>query len=76
MNENDNFEKLMHRLEEIVYSMEKNDLTLDEQIALFQEGVSCSKKCSELLNEAELKIKEMKVSDGILSFETVEEENL
>lgn len=75
--ENDSFETMLLRLEEIVAAMEKGDLSLDDTIALFQRGIDCSKKCSELLRNAELKIKELKIGDeGRSVLEEVDEENL
>lgn len=50
------FEDAMKRLEEIANELEKDDLTLDESIAKFEEGMELSKKCKEMLDSAEKKI--------------------
>ncbi len=52
-----NFEKKMSRLEEIVQKMEKGELTLEESLKLFEEGVSLTKQCNESLQSAEQKVK-------------------
>lgn len=50
------FEDSMKRLEEIANELEKDDLTLDESIKKFEEGMKLSKECKKMLNEAEKKI--------------------
>ena len=51
------FEKKLDRLEEIVHSMEEGDLSLDNSLKLFEEGVKLSRKCHEQLGKAEQKVK-------------------
>lgn len=50
------FEEALKRLEDIVTQLEKNDVSLEQSIALFEEGIRLSKFCSEKLNEAEQRI--------------------
>ncbi len=50
------FEDAMKRLEEIANELEKDDLTLDDSIAKFEEGMNLSKKCKQMLDRAEKKI--------------------
>ncbi|MDZ4661202.1 MAG: exodeoxyribonuclease VII small subunit [Pseudomonadota bacterium] len=52
-----NFEKKLSRLEDIVSSMEKGSLPLEESLKLFEEGVKLSRDCHSQLNEAEQKVK-------------------
>jgi len=47
------FENAMKRLESIVHDLEAGDLTLDEALKKFQEGVKLSKFCSNKLDETE-----------------------
>ena len=54
--ENLNFETAMKQLEEIANQLEKNDLDLDKAVEKFEEGMKLSKKCSEILENAEKKI--------------------
>ena len=57
--ENMTFESAITRLEEIVATLEKGGKTLDESVKLFEEGAKLSKFCSEALENAELKIKQL-----------------
>ena len=65
------FEENVEQLEKIVQELEKGDLNLDESIKKFEEGIKLSKKCNEILEEAEKKITVLiKKDDGL------QEENL
>ena len=69
MGEN-NFEKSMESLENIVTELEKGELNLDESVKKFEEGMKISKQCSDMLQEAEKKITMLiKNSDGELQEE-------
>jgi len=50
------FEQALERLEEIVQKLESGNVSLDESIKIYQEGIMLSKKCSEMLQEAEGKV--------------------
>ncbi len=50
------FESAVKRLESIVQELETGDLTLDEALKKFQEGVKLSKLCSNKLDETEKKV--------------------
>ena len=56
MNEDINFEDAMKQLESIANELEKGNLTLDESVKKFEEGMNFSKKCNDFLNSAEKKI--------------------
>ena len=59
------FETAMTRLEEIVRQLESGKATLDESLALYEEGIALVKLCSGRLDEAEQKIKIIRTaSDG------------
>jgi exodeoxyribonuclease VII small subunit len=47
------FEKSLLRLEEVVKRLESPDLSLDEAMKLFEEGVKLSRECQTQLEEAE-----------------------
>jgi exodeoxyribonuclease VII small subunit len=47
------FERSLARLEEIVRRLENANLTLDEAMKLFEEGVELSRACQRQLEEAE-----------------------
>ncbi len=53
------FEKKLTRLEEIVKKMENGELSLDESLKLFEEGVKLSRDCNKELTEAEQKVKKL-----------------
>ena len=50
------FEENMQRLEQIVRTMERGEVPLEESLKLFQEGTSLVEQCGKLLDEAELQI--------------------
>ena len=51
------FEKRLGRLEEIVGKMEEGELSLDDSLKLFEEGVKLSRECNSQLEQAEQKVK-------------------
>ena len=60
MNQNNaTFEQNMQRLEQIVRSMERGDVPLEESLKLFQEGTGLVEACGKLLDEAELQVKKI-----------------
>lgn len=62
---NKTFEESMNRLEQIVRSMERGDVPLEESLKLFQEGTALVRNCQKLLDEAQLQVKLiMTASDG------------
>lgn len=59
------FEESMARLEEIVSILERGESTLDESLALFEEGTKLAAACSKQLDQAEQKISKLtKGPDG------------
>ena len=56
------FEESMTRLEEIVSILERGESTLDESLALFDEGTKLAAACSKQLDQAEQKI--LKLTKG------------
>lgn len=54
---NPSFEASMARLEQIVRSMERGDVALEESLKLFQEGTELVRSCQKLLDEAQLQVK-------------------
>ena len=51
------FEDAMKRLEQAVTTLEREDLTLDRAIAIYEEGLRLSGMCQSLLTDAELRIR-------------------
>ena len=63
--ENKTFEESMARLEQIVRSMERGDVALEESLKLFQEGTDLVRRCQKILDEAQLQVKKiMTAPDG------------
>ncbi len=54
--EDANFEELIEKLEEITNKLEKEQLSLDESVKLFEEGMKISKDCNAKLEDAEKRI--------------------
>ena len=66
-----NFESSIKRLDEISASLERENVSLEEALTLYEEGVRLVRACNEQLEAAERKIKLLKMSpDG----EIVEED--
>lgn len=51
------YESALERLEEITAQLESGELSLDESIELYTEGIEISKFCNTKLKDAEKKIK-------------------
>ena len=57
MNNDLKFEEALNKLGEIVRILESGEAPLDESIKLFEEGIELSKKCTDLLEKAEQKVR-------------------
>ena len=51
------FEAAVLRLEEIVQTLESGNADLSESLKLYEEGVSLTRSCTELLEKAEQSVK-------------------
>ena len=51
-----NFEKALADLENIVQRLDENDLSLDEALSFFEEGIKLSRFCSQKLDAVENKV--------------------
>jgi len=56
MENNKKFEDMMKDLEQIAKDLESGELSLDESVKKFEEGMEISKSCSKILEDAEKKI--------------------
>ena len=56
MSKEKNFEEMLDELEEIVESLEKDDLKLDDAISKFEAGMKIANNCNKKIEEAEKKI--------------------
>jgi len=59
IDENMTYEQATARLDEIVRSLEKNDIPLEEALALFEEGTALTAFCMQKLETAKQKITEL-----------------
>jgi exodeoxyribonuclease VII small subunit len=54
---NKNFEESLNRLQEISELLDSEDVSLEDSIKLYEEGIRLSKECYSILDKAELKVK-------------------
>ena len=59
-----NFETALESLEEIVSSMEKGDLTLEDSLKAFETGIKLTRECQAALKEAEQKVRILSKENG------------
>ena len=50
------FEKDMEKIEKIVEALTEGELTLDDTLKKFEEGIKLTQRCDKILNAAEKKI--------------------
>jgi exodeoxyribonuclease VII small subunit len=50
------YETAMSALQEVITKLEEQEQTLESSLSLFEEGQMLIKRCSELLDKAELKV--------------------
>ena len=64
----------MEALEEIVEELEKGELSLEDSVSKFEEGIKISKQCNKTLEEAEKKITILVNQEGEMKEEDFETE--
>ena len=64
MEEKKNFEEAMNRLEAIVRSLERGEVSLEESLNLFQEGAELIGHCEKQLDEAEQLVRRLRKSEN------------
>ena len=70
------FEKAMERLEKIVEDLEAGNISLEDALKKYEEGVKLSRACQEKLTQAEKKIEILtRALDGSLKKEPFEGED-
>ncbi len=55
----DSFEKSLKRLEQIVETLERGDVPLEDALTMYEEGIQLSKLCIDKLTRAEVKLKNL-----------------
>jgi exodeoxyribonuclease VII small subunit len=69
------FEESLKKLESIVEQMEKGELSLEESVQLFEEGVALSAACKKELDDAEGKVETLiRQRDGSFRIEPFPQE--
>ena len=55
------FEQLLQELDETVQKLEDSELSLDDAVATYEQSVELAAACAELLDKAELRIRQIDV---------------
>ena len=77
MTNKNSFEESLTTLEKIVRELEQGDLSLEDSLKLFENGVKLSRECQERLNQAERRIEVLlKDENGNPTLQAVEKEDL
>jgi exodeoxyribonuclease VII small subunit len=66
--ENMSYEQALSDLERIVAALEAEDLSLENSLAMFERGQALARRCTELLDQAELRVHQL-VGDNLIEFE-------
>lgn len=66
------FEDSYSRLEQVIRTLEEGNLTLEESVALYEQGMSLAQRCAQHLQRAELKVAQLLEGTGLAG----EEEDL
>lgn len=53
------FEQAFHELEATVRQLESGELPLEQALALFERGQALAARCSELLDQAEIRLRQL-----------------
>lgn len=59
-----NFEQAMERLEKITVLLSREGITLEESLALYEEGVALARACNKKLEDTERQIKLLQISEN------------
>ena len=70
------FETALERLEAIVEGLEAGDLTLDQSLKQFEEGIALTRTCQAALAEAEQSIKLLTEKNGELQLDEMDSATL
>ena len=73
------FEQSLEKLEQLVERMEEGDLSLEDSLKTFEEGIKLTRQCQQALVKAEQKVKLLIEENGQISekdFEDLENPSL
>ncbi len=60
------FEESLNKLESLVEQMEEGDLSLEDSLKTFEEGIKLTRECQKALQSAEQKVKLLVEQNGAL----------
>jgi len=73
MSDEKSFEYLYRELEDTIRKLESGDLPLAESLALFEQGTKLAEQCNALLDNAELRVRQLTARpDGGLDVQPIE----
>ena len=58
-----NFEQQLSELEALVTHMENGDISLEDSLKSFEQGIKLARSCQQSLQQAELKVKQLLSED-------------
>ena len=70
------FEASLGRLEQLVEKMEEGDLSLEDSLKTFEQGVKLTRDCQQALTEAEQKVQLLMEKNGEILSEPLDPEEL
>ena len=63
------FEQSLNTLEGLVNRMEQGDMTLEESLQAFENGIALTRECQARLAAAELRVNKLIENQGVISLE-------
>ncbi|MFA6815250.1 MAG: exodeoxyribonuclease VII small subunit [Lentisphaeria bacterium] len=67
------FDQALQRLEKLVQQLESGDLSLEDSMKAYEEGMKLNKLCADKLGQAEKKIEKLvRTADGSLQWKNTE----
>ena len=63
-----NFEQAFEELQAVINELESGDKALEQSLTMFERGQSLYQRCNDLLNQAELKVKQISESGELSNF--------
>ena len=69
-----NYEAAFAQLEQVLGRLERDDLPLEEALALYEQGAALAAQCSKKLEEAELRVRQWQSNSDPKTFEGWQEQ--